>query len=474
MIYCKICGSELEDGCDFCKTCGTKVKKDNVESTKSDGLNYYHVDHADTSRREDKPKIRKNLMSFRLIVILSLVIIFGGAGTLYTVQNVLNDNFTVKTLVEPSLAYDSMNPYGEGLICVSKNGKWGYIDKNGEVVIPLIYDFADFFSEGLAAVCKDGKWGYIDKNGEVVIPLIYDFADYFNGGVAYILSGNNVGYIDKTGEVVVLLKYSSYISYLGDGLILVYNDDENETVIEDIDSGNVIFRYDSISSFGENGLAAASKDGKWGFINKKGEVVIPLVYDTARNFSDGLAAVGMIDDTNATLLPTWRNSWYYKYGYIDTTGKLVIPMIYNSAYDFSEGAAVVLKYDFSDKTKSSPLALFGVIDKTGETIIPLGENGISNFTDGLAEVYSYDSNIPRKSGVINLKGELVVPAIYDDVYILGDKSGLIEIYKDNKYGIIDSKGNEVVPLIYDEIGMLRDGLMTVEKDGLWGILEVKK
>ena len=49
-----------------------------------------------------------------------------------------------------------------------KDDKWGYIDKNGNVVIDFIYDDANSFSEELASVEKDGKYGYIDKEGNVV------------------------------------------------------------------------------------------------------------------------------------------------------------------------------------------------------------------------------------------------------------------------------------------------------------------
>lgn len=41
------------------------------------------------------------------------------------------------------------------------NGKWGYIDTRGNIIIPLQFEEADQFSEGMAAVKVAGKWGYI-------------------------------------------------------------------------------------------------------------------------------------------------------------------------------------------------------------------------------------------------------------------------------------------------------------------------
>ena len=54
--------------------------------------------------------------------------------------------------------------------------KYGFIDKNGKVVIePQFYD-VHTRGEGFAQVEKDGKWGYIDKNGKVVIEPQFDDA----------------------------------------------------------------------------------------------------------------------------------------------------------------------------------------------------------------------------------------------------------------------------------------------------------
>ncbi len=55
--------------------------------------------------------------------------------------------------------------FSEGLAGVKKNGKWGYVDYDGNEVIPFQYDFVFAFTEGFAWVKKDGKWGLIDKYG---------------------------------------------------------------------------------------------------------------------------------------------------------------------------------------------------------------------------------------------------------------------------------------------------------------------
>ena len=48
-----------------------------------------------------------------------------------------------------------------GLACVHLNGKCGFIDKEGNEIIPCEYDYADDFKDNLARVKLKGKWGII-------------------------------------------------------------------------------------------------------------------------------------------------------------------------------------------------------------------------------------------------------------------------------------------------------------------------
>lgn len=62
--------------------------------------------------------------------------------------------------------FDRVWAFEDGLAPVKKDGKQGFVNKKGEVVILLIYDFVDYFNEGKAAVLKDDEWFYINKKGE--------------------------------------------------------------------------------------------------------------------------------------------------------------------------------------------------------------------------------------------------------------------------------------------------------------------
>nr|MBA3352760.1 WG repeat-containing protein [Blastocatellia bacterium] len=74
--------------------------------------------------------------------------------------------------VQPT--YDEMFHFYEGLASVKKDGKYGFIDTSGKLVIAPAFDKAGVFSRGLAAVIMDGNVGYINKKGELVIKAIFD------------------------------------------------------------------------------------------------------------------------------------------------------------------------------------------------------------------------------------------------------------------------------------------------------------
>ena len=56
----------------------------------------------------------------------------------------------------------------------SQDGKWGFVDKSGNVVVDYIYDkVTDLNSYGYAGIKLDGKWGVVNSNGEVIVEPTY-------------------------------------------------------------------------------------------------------------------------------------------------------------------------------------------------------------------------------------------------------------------------------------------------------------
>lgn len=249
--------------------------------------------------------------------------------------------------------------FHEGLTVIKKNGKYGYIDKSGEIKIPLKFTFAESFSEGLAFVKYNGKYGFINKNGNVVFNTNYQQVDYYfdNGVTRVSKSYDNYHYIDKTGRELTDSETKDYIALIEQTKYEKFGPYSKR----DLSSGKYGFVnlkgdfvidpiYESSYDGFEEGFAAVKINGKWGFINKNGEFIIKAQYDVLKNFSDSLAYFeignnsGFIDKTGKRILNNLKYDygWFFddglllvsihgkdKHGYIDKTGKVVIPIIHN-------------------------------------------------------------------------------------------------------------------------------------------------
>jgi len=147
------------------------------------------------------------------------------------------------------------------------------------------------------------------------------------------------------------------------------------------------------SNFSE-GLARVFLEGRYGYINKKGKMVIKPKFDWALNFTDGLAPVQI---TKILKGKVW--------GYVDKKGKFVIKPKFDGliAGQFQKGLADVdIKLDKKGQW-------FGYIDKSGKFLIEPKFNLAGPFNEeGIAEVtlIDYSNNIRRK-GYINRKGQYI-------------------------------------------------------------------
>lgn len=276
-----------------------------------------------------------------------------------------NDKKEEKCVVPDVEGYDKVGCLRDGLAGVikqsndeyDKTNRVGYIDKDGQLIIPFEFDaivageggesleFNDF-SEGLAAVSKNDKYGFIDTKGKVVIELKYEWASSFSDGLTIVSVEGLYGAIDTQGKTVIPFEYQALADF-HDGFATAArppkDPEDYESKYGMINKQNEVvipFMYESMGNLSES-LIAVKKDGKWGYVDTKNKAIIPinLAYETVSDFSDGLSAVFNYEENSDNL----------KYGYIDKTGKLVIPMQFIKAYwddsegliDFNNGIAVV-------------------------------------------------------------------------------------------------------------------------------------
>jgi hypothetical protein len=253
-----------------------------------------------------------------------------------------------------SARFDSVGPFSEGMAVFSRRHRYGYIDRTGEWIINPQYDAAGPFHEGLAAIQNSERWSYIDPAGKIVIGFPFKAARPFYEERAAVIDGDLHVYIDKTGARRISPE-ATQIEDFSQGLARVFKygawffvNPDGEYPIRDA--------YRIAGPFAEGlapvapetsahpptpnspGLrpfrtedppnAAPSPDRipKWGYIDLRGKVVIPVRFEEAAPFSNGRARVRLGG----------------KYGFIDNSGTLKVPATYEDAQSFSEGRAAVM------------------------------------------------------------------------------------------------------------------------------------
>lgn len=351
----------------------------------------------------------------------------GNKEAIHHAEQENNDN-------NPLAAYKYAYSFHEGFAIVAKDKKFGYIDKKGNIAVPLKYDYAHDFSNGFARIEIQGKYGFINAAGKKITPAKYDFANDFVNGRALVKLDGKWGFIDQQGTEIIPIIHDSASEFSEE--VTTVKENDRWFIIDTLNNRKpVSHNCTSLSSF-HDGLASIEIGGKSGYINKQGTIVISPRYTYAFFFDDGLAMVDLDE----------------KHGFINKKGQVVVPLLYDNYPHFTDELAAV---SINDK--------YGYIDKTGKMVIEPQYNNVFGFYDGLAGVY-----IEGKVGCINKKGELVIPAIYDMIEV---GEGVIGVIAGEEGQFLDLQGNVLFPEVYENLYGFSDGAALVKQNGNWFFID---
>src|SRR5208337_268285 len=201
-----------------------------------------------------------------------------GLGTVYVCGHYLSIDSSGTLLPLRVTIEGHLEPRHEGK-------KVGFVDANGHFQINPTFDDALPFSEGLAAVQIGEKWGFVDSSGRLVIEPQFEAAFYFREGVGEAELDSGFVLIDRSGKV--LTSGLEYVDLIFEGRIPATRNGEHGYL--DLRGKVAIpFIYEAGSRF-SSGLAAVKKDGKWGYVVTDGRTIIPFEFDEAGEFASGLA-----------------------------------------------------------------------------------------------------------------------------------------------------------------------------------------
>ena len=381
-------------------------------------------------------------------------------------------------------AYPSLTP-------IKLNGKCGYLNDEGELVIEPRFDAAYDFTEGLALVSIDNMQGVIDAQGRMLVGPKFtgSLVTGFRQGLATVAYEYKWGVIDRKGNWVVEPKYEYVIGPFDDrGLArmlvnygksaVVFNkrgeiqtcepaDELNEELYK---GGQGFFsacflkggglevtsvEFDQAFYFHDRELGlhcAKANNELYGLLNEKGEWAVEPGFAAIRPFSRGLAPA---------LQP--GGGW----GFIDPAGEWVVQPKF--------GSLVPLESSGLAQAQAVHTELWGLVDKQGEWVVEPSFNLMEPFRNGLALVRDQEG----KYGFIDDQGRLAIPPRFDwvdpwsnpfaghDLAVAaidvteavdrrvklpdGNMGNAGDVKIKGNFGIIDRAGNWVLPPEYASI-----------------------
>lgn len=329
---------------------------------------------------------------------------------------------------------------------VYENGKFGYINIDGNIEVEPTYDWAErvFRDESraperegregsllpVAAVfagdvrLKDGEpvpnkgyYGLLRRDGMPVAPMRFDAVLWTKDGLAALKSGSSVELLNiVTGEW--LGEAFDKVGEYAEGYVPVSVGGRWGFIAADGEylPGGLI--WGDAAPFSE-GYATVARGGKYGYIDRAGNIVIEPQYQNARAFGEGLAAVRLDK----------------RWGFINENGTMVIESIYQDAGVFDSGACPI-------KLKGK----YGLIDKSGGILL---NNIYDEITPFDAVYHRAWIRTNKLWGLTNPSGDVVLAPEWG-TYTPFNANGLCRVSYRGAYGYIDTRGVLLIQNLYSK------------------------
>lgn len=375
------------------------------------------------------------------------------------------------------------------LIPFRKGEKWGFSNKQKELVIKPIYQQVTPFKDGFSTVHIDGKsaiinqsgkyvispdsnaimpiesnlfiiarrdksktiMGLMNEKGNFIIPQKYKSIRPKNNCLELENQSRKIGVSKITGEIIIPVEYD-HIRFLNDELFVVSK--ENQQALFDLNGVQLTgFEYMVIGEF-RHGLSKVRKGDYFGYINQKGKLLTEIKYEMNYAFSEGFAVVKINN----------------KYGLIDTLGNVKIQTKYDLLNDIHLGIA-----SFKKENK------WGLVNSKGEELTQAKYQEIKRVYKGVIAAKLYG-----KWGIVSPLGEELTAFEFEEIEIreksertvrdFGVKKvdfdeGYLLVSKNNKWGLVDLEGKLIIPTTYDYIYQFTNGIAIVKQDEKYGLTD---
>ena len=392
----------------------------------------------------------------------------------------LTPKFSKKAVEDSLTAYEKLFA-GAPLLAYDKEGRGGYINKEGEWVIKAQYLAVKPFSEGYAAVqdADTELWGYIDVHGKTVIkPKFMVAGSFINGSTAVKEPEGGFGIIDRRGKFIVEPIYRT-ISYFKEGFVRAVDMETGEYWFLNEEGEKVFGPYKDAFLFhdGKALVNETEENRDWFYIDKKGkkypfneevQIVMAKWYgddfwtqNAYLDFSEGYPeqindSYVAVNEKGEAISPEYKylepfdRDGYARariqkgedefYGIVDKQYNWVIEPEYSSLYK-SDYGYVVAEKEWEE--------IYIVMDLKGNVVFTgwKEDEFILNYDYDLSKgnplsAYMRDNN--HKEGYIDWDHSILIPFKYDAAYAFAEDGSYAVVKKNGFYGVIDKKGNWIL------------------------------
>ncbi|TAG06489.1 MAG: WG repeat-containing protein [Cytophagia bacterium] len=294
------------------------------------------------------------------------------------------------------LEYDYVSEYNNDWVLVKKGKKIGFWHFDREKNIPLLYDWDKShylhqkFSENKVQVKKDGKWGYINANNEIIIDFKYYEAHSFENEVALVNTTPDIllpswEIIDKNGKTIFQIDNQKYniLDYQFKGKALRLQE-KNTKNIYLIDTKGAFLNekqpYQQATFLYDGYWKIVDLNNKMGFWHDEIKKQIPLEYDF-------LKAINFNPEFKNGIFKLYKNQ---KCGLINTKNEEILPFIYEDIkfpIDFKPELPTLTRLCVKENN------LWGVINLKGKKMIHYKYSSIMPFENGITKIKNKNEEV---------------------------------------------------------------------------------
>ena len=367
------------------------------------------------------------------------------------------------------------------------NAEYFIFDKKGQKITPA-FSFIDEFTKDGYAICAkggnsvenpygkipDAKYGIVDKNGKILVPLTYDYIEEISDVDSLFIAnlGESYGLIDYKGNKLTSFDYSELTTLYDMDMVLKAKRGNTYSII-DFNGKPLTKNYQELYTT-TSGLIVQEK-GYDGLLDNNFKEIFPCKYEEISELDPGIFHVtdkflkhwlmdidgkklsAAYDDIQTSYNDDYETVGYTvssrgKKGYMDKTGNILIQPTYSDLTQINlTGSSFLFSYSNED-------GKYGLIDDHGKKLGKAVYSSINSYSyfgkyilvgvekkskskkkknkDGglIDDEWYYDDYTPSTYGLIDAKGKLITKPVYED-YVYG--------YSDNKLIILKKGGNWV-------------------------------